>query len=556
MPIYPPASNASRVRQAFLDWLSGPPTHGDVPTLGQLGRQVLGAAAEVVVPDPTSDPTLGMLTPLGMANVKRLTRPMKEALRNYANFASETNLYLREGSAGLKKLKPVFKGGLKQTTTVAGMKKVTKDLDKVLRKSTLDTNMTLYRGSPHLPKLKSGDIFVDRGFVSTSRDPLTAYQFGKTPYTSNSPGMVIAAKKGQSGYNLKGEEREVILPRNLKFRVTDKVKRVHDELWPVVEPQLGGKLTPLGMGRINPIKLAKKPWYHFTSSKAVKVLGKDRPFFMTSAKSLGEEKNMGVLKVKPSVSKVASLKDLNRVVGKLREKTGFDTYLELENRYPNYISSEEAPADALKLPEVRRAMEAEGFDAVKYLEPGEEKMHESLVVWNPKRVKITGREAYKKALTPLGFTKMRLNLKTPSPLVSWIEPGRKGAIGLIPGETHAQVALKLLGKLAPKISRSEVLRRRNLGKPIINKATDEMVNEAYDKLRDKGWIRRLRSMYSVGKLDNKTLDAIEEDILAQPSTRRNYIVEKEYGRGSEIHDFGLNELLEAGSLRNLVRRRE
>jgi hypothetical protein len=96
-------------------------------------------------------------------------------------------------------------------------------LDSATQKVSLDRDVVLFRGSAATsvgaspPEMLVGTIIRDRGFVSTSIDPRAAEDFVR----DNPDPLVfeIIARTGQRVAFVGGIEREVLLPRNLRFLV-------------------------------------------------------------------------------------------------------------------------------------------------------------------------------------------------------------------------------------------------------------------------------------------------------------------------------------------------
>jgi hypothetical protein len=110
-------------------------------------------------------------------------------------------------------------------------RKIINDLDSAISKNSLISNTTLYRGAAFDKPMDLGDVFVDKGFISTS-----LYEFvGKDFYVDKKErgnGNVylvkIKAKKGTNGVfpaNITDDlidEGEFVMQRNQSFRVTGK----------------------------------------------------------------------------------------------------------------------------------------------------------------------------------------------------------------------------------------------------------------------------------------------------------------------------------------------
>jgi hypothetical protein len=111
------------------------------------------------------------------------------------------------------------------------------DLDKVLDSAPpLKEQIIAYRGINGLgleffESLKVGDVFQDKGYVSTTLNPKTAGTFANSDLSSYAQGMVLQfhLPKGTKGLfptpflgigTLSFSELEFLLPRDTKFKVT------------------------------------------------------------------------------------------------------------------------------------------------------------------------------------------------------------------------------------------------------------------------------------------------------------------------------------------------
>jgi hypothetical protein len=183
-----------------------------------------------------------------------LTEEQIEALRQYTgeNWHTKVNNYLRNGYASGFTFE---EGKLEETREKleAELEKIIKPLDEAINSTTLLEDTVLYRGtsafdgggefgrSPeeildNLENNRTTEI-IDMGFTSTSYDPEVAEWFGEAqassnPFneSSNTENSIIVyrinAKKGQKAYQVTGgsaagrDEKELILPRNTKFKVS------------------------------------------------------------------------------------------------------------------------------------------------------------------------------------------------------------------------------------------------------------------------------------------------------------------------------------------------
>lgn len=114
-------------------------------------------------------------------------------------------------------------------------------LDDMTENHKLAQDVHVYRGihrplSDHIDKLRIGDKYIDKGFLSTSTNPTRAAYFAQTENTEkNGKFMHIHLKKGASAAYLGHEElapfseHEMLLPRNahLQFLGTTQYRHPH-----------------------------------------------------------------------------------------------------------------------------------------------------------------------------------------------------------------------------------------------------------------------------------------------------------------------------------------
>ena len=147
--------------------------------------------------------------------------------------------------------------------------------------------------------------------------------------------------------------------------------------------------------------VSKDTWFHFngTAGKATSVdKTPDRPLWLTNDKNF--EKNEGydgalAFQGKLKTKNTASIEDLHAVLKELDAKKGIlpekDGSPSMEkgsigdtvfHKFGQDLIS--APADALRLSVVRRALEAKGFDSLRYDEPGGNSLKDypSVVIWD------------------------------------------------------------------------------------------------------------------------------------------------------------------------------
>lgn len=162
--------------------------------------------------------------------IKTLDESEVEAVYSYqGSEAFPVNAYLRD----VKPLVTMEELGFPQSD----IKTIGLGLDSAISKGHLAQDMQLYRGIGYpvpddIAKLKPGDIFTDKGYVSTSASVKTANEISLGAYLSGDvqpdakAGMVaiINAPKGTNaavvpGDPMLGGQYEVILPRGSSFRV-------------------------------------------------------------------------------------------------------------------------------------------------------------------------------------------------------------------------------------------------------------------------------------------------------------------------------------------------
>lgn len=110
----------------------------------------------------------------------------------------------------------------------------TKDLDSAIDKHPTEHNAHVWRGiyktrnqPSHFSKMKKGDTFHDKGYVSTSFNPQVAQTFngehGHIVHIKVPKGSKALHPLSHDGYPSK-MENELILPRNSRFRYEGKTK--------------------------------------------------------------------------------------------------------------------------------------------------------------------------------------------------------------------------------------------------------------------------------------------------------------------------------------------
>ena len=132
---------------------------------------------------------------------------------------------------------------------------------------------------------------------------------------------------------------------------------------------------------IPPDDIDKKDWIHFAE---VPVAGIEagRPMWLTTSPEFGSQYGTTPqFQTKLAPKKPASIVDLREIVRQVRNSTGFDAFEAVFDEWGQDIVS--APADPIRFPQIVEAMEAAGYDAIYYDEPGQNEEFEALVVWNP-----------------------------------------------------------------------------------------------------------------------------------------------------------------------------
>jgi hypothetical protein len=101
-----------------------------------------------------------------------------------------------------------------------------KKIDSAMQKASTSSEVTAYRvvSNSHTKNLNEGDIFEDKGFVSTSVDK----RILKAAFDESMSSITIFVPKGTKALPLKGssfshsEESELLLNRGTKFKVLKK----------------------------------------------------------------------------------------------------------------------------------------------------------------------------------------------------------------------------------------------------------------------------------------------------------------------------------------------
>jgi hypothetical protein len=176
--------------------------------------------------------------------------------------------------------------------------------------------------------------------------------------------------------------------RNAKIDFSNSLDITQQYLRTVLDHLVPGQVTLAEQkeGPDNKPQFSKtgKRWFHFTERTPV-TFEKDRPIFLTTESDFGEIYDTGVgYAGDVDINQAATIDDLRQIVAEVKEQTGFDADEEVFKRYGQ--DEESAPADVVRFPQIRRALEAKGFDAVFYLEPQQLKDYEALVIWDASKL--------------------------------------------------------------------------------------------------------------------------------------------------------------------------
>ena len=111
-------------------------------------------------------------------------------------------------------------------------KKMTKGLDSVIAKHTIDQDTVLYRGLHDKPgnayasllaQKGVGETFTNLGYSSATSGLNTSKAFG-SEYGGTGTLLIIDAPAGQAGYpyGFNDSEKEFLLPRGMTFQINEK----------------------------------------------------------------------------------------------------------------------------------------------------------------------------------------------------------------------------------------------------------------------------------------------------------------------------------------------
>lgn len=157
--------------------------------------------------------------------LQKLAQDKESELEKNFNYSKEENNSLREYKTSLFKGVNKFLRG--QTDKPSkDTEKIIAGLDKVMEKSTLPSDTTVFRGvrGLDLNNFKPGSSFEEKAYSSTSLDPNTANNFMdhgdymmKIDLPKGSKGALVPSTTDSAGN--KSSEFEVLLPRNQKYKV-------------------------------------------------------------------------------------------------------------------------------------------------------------------------------------------------------------------------------------------------------------------------------------------------------------------------------------------------
>ncbi len=157
--------------------------------------------------------------------LQKIAQEKESELEKSFNYSKEENNSLREYKTSLYQDVNKFLRG--QTDKPSkDTKKIIDGLDKVMEKSVLPSDTTVFRGTRglDLKNLKPGASFEDNAFSSTSLDPNTANNFmGQDDYMmkidlpKGSKGALVPSTTDSAGN--KSSEFEVLLPRGTKYKI-------------------------------------------------------------------------------------------------------------------------------------------------------------------------------------------------------------------------------------------------------------------------------------------------------------------------------------------------
>lgn len=156
--------------------------------------------------------------------LKKLLPREEQAINFYKEEGFEVvNQYLRYGVDPTKWYRDVMRSSMSPTAIKKEIKEIVSDLSNALSKFNLDRDLIVYRstkGIRYLKDIKVGDIFTDKGFVSTSPFEKQTYKFF---FDIKNPIMTeIRVPKGISGAYIEGYESEFLINKGYKYRVLSK----------------------------------------------------------------------------------------------------------------------------------------------------------------------------------------------------------------------------------------------------------------------------------------------------------------------------------------------
>lgn len=158
--------------------------------------------------------------------------PVVNAIDQYSMIAEGLNEWL------LKQLEnadlPTERNGRIEAALDKLKNTIVKTLDKAIEQNAVVSDVVVFRGEHFTPdkllEYLNGKPFIRKGFCSTSKNKRTAMEFAKKVKPGEIPVLFrIHLKRGQSALDFVGyvdsdatvnkHEQEVLLPRNLEFRI-------------------------------------------------------------------------------------------------------------------------------------------------------------------------------------------------------------------------------------------------------------------------------------------------------------------------------------------------
>lgn len=164
----------------------------------------------------------------------KLSNPEFEAIKDYQGPGYERiNTHLRKPDKDATEFK---KENLAATI---------KHIDKAIEKAKMDVDTLTYRGTRKdlVSKLKPGDVFQDKGYMSVTEDPRVMHNFSHTGGNL----FHIEIPKDMVGAHISyhGNEQEILLPRGTKIQIISIENEMRN--YPAGHSTMAGKQYPTGM---------------------------------------------------------------------------------------------------------------------------------------------------------------------------------------------------------------------------------------------------------------------------------------------------------------------